>query len=76
MSPELTYTVLTPAGGSEENSHGGLMQLPRENPDAGSTPERHPHFEVADVDASLARAAEAGATVVVPAADAEASAGS
>ncbi|MEU6670051.1 VOC family protein [Streptomyces sp. NPDC046727] len=71
MSPELTYTVLTPAGGGEENSHGGLMQLPQENLDAGSTPEWHPYFEVADVDATLARATEAGATVIIPAADAE-----
>ncbi|MCI3931162.1 VOC family protein [Streptomyces sp. AN091965] len=71
MSPELTYTVLTPAGGSEENSHGGLMQLPQENLDAGSTPEWHPYFEVADVDATLAGASAAGATVIIPAMDAE-----
>lgn len=34
-------------------------------------PEWHPYFEVADVDTTLARATEAGATVIIPAAEAE-----
>ena len=71
MSPELTYTVLTPAGAGAEAAHGGLMQLPQENLDAGSTPEWHPYFEVSDCDATTARAAEAGATVIIPATSAE-----
>ncbi|MFI1362627.1 VOC family protein [Streptomyces griseochromogenes] len=71
MSPELTYTVLAPAAGGEEANHGGLMQLPQENLDAGSTPEWHPYFEVSDCDATLAKATEAGATAIIPATDAE-----
>ncbi|MGK5545979.1 VOC family protein [Streptomyces sp. URMC 127] len=69
MGPELTYTVLRPLGTGEESDHGGLMQLPQENIDAGSTPEWHPYFEVADCDAAVARAAGAGAVVVIPAMD-------
>ncbi|EPH39399.1 VOC family protein [Streptomyces aurantiacus] len=71
MGPDMTYTVLTPAGGTEENSHGGLMQLPQENLDRGSRPEWHPYFEVADCDAVFARATEAGGTTLIPPADAE-----
>ncbi|GGN12361.1 VOC family protein [Streptomyces fuscichromogenes] len=70
MGPELTYTVLAPAGAGPTAAHGGLMQLPQANLDAGSTPEWHPYFEVSDCDATLARATEAGATVLVPVTDA------
>ncbi|MGA4841466.1 VOC family protein [Streptomyces sp. G45] len=71
MGPELTYTVLAPSGGGAEAAHGGLMQLPQENLDAGSAPEWHPYFEVADCDATVARATEAGATVIIPPSDGE-----
>ncbi|MBL1087161.1 VOC family protein [Streptomyces actinomycinicus] len=71
MSPELTYTVLSPAAAGAEAAHGGLMQLPQENLDAGSTPEWHPYFEVSDCDATVGRAREAGATVIIPTTEAE-----
>ncbi|WP_190021364.1 VOC family protein [Streptomyces hiroshimensis] len=71
MSPELTYTVLRPSGTGEEATHGGLMQLPQANLDAGSTPEWHPYFEVSECDATLARATEHGAILLIPAMDVE-----
>ncbi|AUG82047.1 hydroxylase [Kitasatospora sp. MMS16-BH015] len=66
----LVYTIAGPAGGGPETRHGGLMQLPQANLDAGSTSEWHPYFEVTDCDAALARATELGATVIIPAMDA------
>ncbi|MFF8726824.1 VOC family protein [Streptomyces sp. NPDC015171] len=71
LSPEVTYVVVAPAGGGRQESHGGIMQLPQENLDAGSTPEWHPYFAVDDCDAAAARAGEAGATVIIAAADIE-----
>ncbi|MFH8990973.1 VOC family protein [Streptomyces sp. NPDC017940] len=71
MSPELTYTVLTPAGGGEEHSHGGLLALPEENLAEGSRPEWHPYFEVADCDAVYVKVVEAGGTALIPPSDAE-----
>ncbi|MGW0733169.1 VOC family protein [Streptomyces sp. NPDC002851] len=70
MGENLTYTVLRPSGTTQEAAHGGLMQLPQENLDAGSTPEWHPYFEVSDCDATAAKAAEAGATTLIPPTDA------
>ncbi|MFD0418767.1 VOC family protein [Streptomyces sp. NPDC127108] len=70
MGPDMTYTVLTPAGGTEENSHGGLMQLHQDNLDAGSGPEWHPYFEVADCDAVYAKALATGGTTLIPPMDA------
>ncbi|WP_406441073.1 VOC family protein [Streptomyces sp. NBC_00631] len=69
IGPALTYTVLFPAPG-DASSHGGLMQLPQANLDAGSTSEWHPYFEVRDCDTTLASATEAGATVLIPATEA------
>jgi uncharacterized protein len=51
--------------------HGGIMQLPQENLDAGSRSEWHPYFEVADVDAIFAKTVERGATTLIPPMDAE-----
>ncbi|MFJ9869643.1 VOC family protein [Streptomyces sp. NPDC101165] len=70
MGPELTYTLLAPAGAGAEGNHGGLMQLPQKNLDAGSTAEWHPYFEVSDCDATFAGATAAGATVLIPTTDA------
>ncbi|MFJ8160287.1 VOC family protein [Streptomyces sp. NPDC096136] len=70
MGGGVVYTIAGPAGGGERTVHGGILQLGPEHLDAGSTPEWHPYFEVQDCDAALARAAEAGATVIIPAMDA------
>ncbi|HZX40142.1 MAG TPA: VOC family protein [Streptomyces sp.] len=67
----ISYTVVSPAGGGRDATHGGIMQLPQENLDAGSRSEWHPYFEVADVDATFAKATERGATTLIPPMDAE-----
>jgi uncharacterized protein len=63
-----TYTVVSRAGGGEEGSHGGIMQLGTD-----MLPDRtgywQPYFAVADVDAVVTTAAERGATVLVPGTD-------
>ncbi|NUJ99904.1 VOC family protein [Streptomyces lunaelactis] len=69
--PGTTYSVVSPAGGGQEATQGGIMQLQKENLDAGSGSEWHPYFEVADVDATFAKAAERGATTLIPPMDAE-----
>ncbi|MFJ7338070.1 VOC family protein [Streptomyces sp. NPDC101110] len=61
------YTTFVPAGQSEDAMFGGVVPLaddPAEN-------EAHwlPYFEVADTDATVARAAELGGTVRLPATD-------
>ncbi|WP_327281406.1 VOC family protein [Streptomyces sp. NBC_01205] len=71
MGEGIVYTIAGPAGGGAQTMHGGLMQLPQENLDAGSTSEWHPYFEVEDCDATLSRASELGATVIIPTMDAE-----
>lgn len=69
MGEGLVYTLVGPAGGGEGAVRGGILQLGHEHLDAGSAPEWHPYFEVEDCDAALARAAEAGAIVIIPAMD-------
>ncbi|MFC9927224.1 VOC family protein [Streptomyces sp. NPDC127190] len=71
LDAELAYTVVSPAGGGQEAGQGGIMQLQQQHLDAGTTPEWHPYFAVADCDATVARATEAGATVLIPAMDVE-----
>ncbi|MEU7168018.1 VOC family protein [Streptomyces morookaense] len=70
MGEGLSYTIAGPAGGGEKRMHGGLMQLPEENMQRGSTSEWHPYFEAENCDTALARAEELGATTIVPAMDA------
>ncbi|MEU9099043.1 VOC family protein [Streptomyces sp. NPDC048361] len=65
MGGDLVYSIAGPAGGGERTMHGGIMQLPRENLDAGSDSEWHPYFEVEDCDAAVAAAQELGATVII-----------
>ncbi|MEV7236549.1 VOC family protein [Streptomyces sp. NPDC051020] len=71
MGEGVVYTIASPAGGGAQTMHGGLMQLAQGNLDAGSTSEWHPYFEVEDCDATLSRASDGGATVIIPATDAE-----
>ncbi|MCX5383317.1 VOC family protein [Streptomyces sp. NBC_00083] len=65
MDAGVDYSIAGPAGGGERTMHGGIMQLPQENLDAGSTSEWHPYFEVEDCDAAVAAARELGATVII-----------
>ncbi|MFI1393439.1 VOC family protein [Streptomyces sp. NPDC020681] len=65
------YTVVSPAGGGQDASQGGIMQLAQEHLAAGSRSEWHPYIEVADVDATFAKATERGATTFIPPMDVE-----
>ena len=65
--PGVSYTVISAAGAEPGAEQGGIMQLPEENLAAGSGPEWHPYFAVADCDAALAAATDNGATVLIPA---------
>ena len=71
MGGGIVYSIAGPAGGGEQTMHGGLMQLPQENRDAGSASEWHPYFEVEDCDATVASAQGLGATVIIAATDGE-----
>ncbi|MER7410551.1 VOC family protein [Streptomyces cacaoi] len=68
---EMTYHVASaPGGGTEEDSsHGGIMQLPRENLAAGSSSEWHPYFAVTDCDAVHDTATRSGARSLMPPTD-------
>jgi uncharacterized protein len=66
---DFTYTVLSPAGGDERSSHGGIMPAGPQEAAAGSR--WLPYFEVADCDDAVARAAAGGGTVLAPAMDVE-----
>ncbi|WP_371479229.1 VOC family protein [Kitasatospora sp. NBC_00315] len=63
---DLTYTVLTPAGGGTDDVQGGIMQLGPEQTAAGTTSHWLPYFEVTDPDACAAAAERLGATVRIP----------
>jgi uncharacterized protein len=67
----MAYTVVSPASGGDNASHGGIMQLQPENLASGSRSEWHPYFEVADCDAAAALATSRGATALIPPMDAE-----
>ncbi|GGS69427.1 hydroxylase [Planobispora rosea] len=63
---DATYILVSPAEGEgDDASIAGIIPL------QDGTPHWLPYFEVADCDATVARAGELGGTVVVPAADAE-----
>ncbi|WP_328540252.1 VOC family protein [Streptomyces sp. NBC_00344] len=68
MGDGMVYTVVSSPGGGrgDDTGQGGVMQLPKENQDAGATSEWHPYFGVSDCDATFAAATERGATVLMP----------
>jgi predicted enzyme related to lactoylglutathione lyase len=65
--PGGTYTTFIPAGAGEDAMFGGVVPLA----DTPAEEEAHwlPYFEVADTDATVARARELGGTVRMPATD-------
>lgn len=67
--PGNVYTMVSPAGGGESDAHGGVMQLDEEMLAAGAGGHWLPYFAVADCDATLAKAVQAGCTIRVPAMD-------
>jgi uncharacterized protein len=66
---DFTYTVISPAGGGDDSSQGGIMPIGPEMAAAGVTPSWLPYFEVADCDAVVATASEQGGAVIVPPTD-------
>lgn len=58
------YTLFSPEGGGENSEIAGVAQLQE-----GHSPHWLPYFETEDVDAAVARATEAGGSVVMPATD-------
>ncbi|CAL9383790.1 Putative glyoxylase CFP32 [Streptomyces sp. enrichment culture] len=67
--PGGVYTTVNPAGGGEESMFGGIIPLSDDPTEAGAGPYWLPYFEVADADATAARAEELGGTVRMPATD-------
>ncbi|MEU6672325.1 VOC family protein [Streptomyces sp. NPDC046727] len=67
-----TYSLITPAGQSEERMHGGVMELPKEHLGlAHGLPYWHPVFAVTDCDAAVARVTENDGSVQMGPEDAE-----
>jgi predicted enzyme related to lactoylglutathione lyase len=67
-----TYSLITPAGLSEERTQGGIMGLRTEDLAlANGRPYWHPVFDVADCDAAVARVTESGGSVQMGPEDAE-----
>lgn len=71
ISEDMTYTVLSTAGGGQEASFGGLMQLSEEGRAGGAKSHWLPYFEVTDVDAVVAKAQSTGGGVLMPGVDME-----
>ncbi|MQA85566.1 MAG: VOC family protein [Streptosporangiales bacterium] len=66
-----SYTVVSPSGGGQDASHGGIMGLSEEMLAGGMTPRWQPYFEVADCDAVVAKASELGGSAPMPPEDVE-----
>ncbi len=66
-----TYTVVSPSGGGEEASQGGIMGMSDEMLSAGMRPRWQPYFEVVNCDAVVAEASTRGGTVLMPPEDVE-----
>jgi uncharacterized protein len=64
-----TYTLIRPSGGGDESSQGGIAPIDAEMAAGGMTTRWGPYFEVADCDAAVARAAQQGGAVIMPAQD-------
>jgi predicted enzyme related to lactoylglutathione lyase len=68
----MTYSLITPAGVTEERMHGGMMQLPPEQLTlTGGRPYWHPVFAVADCDETVASVTANSGTIQMGPQDAE-----
>jgi predicted enzyme related to lactoylglutathione lyase len=68
---DFTYTVISPAGGGEKESQGGIMQLTPEMAAGGMVTRWLPYFEVEDCDGVAAEAARQGGIVAADPQDIE-----
>ncbi|WP_327319296.1 VOC family protein [Streptomyces sp. NBC_01235] len=69
--PGGTYTCVNPSGAGENAMFGGMVPLADDPTEAESGPYWLPYFEVAEVDTVVAKAAELGGRVRMPATDVE-----
>jgi predicted enzyme related to lactoylglutathione lyase len=65
MGGGMVYTVITPASGGDNSGQGGIMGISPEMAAQGLTPRWGIYFEVADADATAAKAAELGGKVLM-----------
>jgi predicted enzyme related to lactoylglutathione lyase len=65
MGGGMVYTVVSPATGGDDASQGGIMQISPEMATGGVTPHWGVYFEVADCDATVAKAVELGGSVLM-----------
>jgi len=65
MGGGMIYTTVKPATGGDTADQGGVMQISPEMAAAGLTPRWGIYFEVADCDATVAKAVELGGTVLM-----------
>ena len=63
------YTLIRPSGTGEDSQQGGIAAIDPEMAAAGMTTRWGLYFEVADCDAAVAKAAESGGAVTMPAQD-------
>jgi uncharacterized protein len=68
---DFTYTVISPAGGGEKESQGGIMQLTPEMAAGGMVTRWVPYFEVQDTDRVAEEAARQGGIVAAAPQDVE-----
>ncbi|HUK73388.1 MAG TPA: VOC family protein [Streptosporangiaceae bacterium] len=68
---DFIYTVVSPAGGGQDASQGGIMGMTDEMLSAGLRPRWQPYFEVTNCDAIVAKASQHGGTVPMPPQDVE-----
>lgn len=69
MGGGTAYTLASPAGEGRDAAHGGIMQLPPENLEAGTLSGWHPYFRVADCDGTAEAARAHGGTAMIPPTD-------
>lgn len=65
MGGGMVYTTVKPAAGGDNADQGGVMQISPEMAAAGLSPRWGIYFEVADCDATVAKAVELGGTVLM-----------
>jgi predicted enzyme related to lactoylglutathione lyase len=65
MGGGMIYTTVTPSTGGDNSGQGGIMQISPEMAAGGLTPRWGIYIEVADSDATVAKAVELGATVLM-----------
>jgi uncharacterized protein len=66
---DFNYTHIRPSGGGDDSGQGGIAPISPEMAAAGATPAWLSYFEAADCDEVVAKAAQLGGAVTMPAQD-------